>query len=152
MMVAMSLSGGLVGMGSAFFGLGPAGGFSGGPSFDLGYVALALAMLAGLRQSHWDPSLFLDLFPALLDVLPEVADTARPEIHRALLQVRHLDVGGRRGQAIQRGLEDQLGVQVAEVTPFGLSGSAGSTPPRRSRSPGGRTSSAAACAPSRPLT
>jgi tRNA A-37 threonylcarbamoyl transferase component Bud32 len=42
----------------------------------------------------------------------------------------HLDVGGRRGQAIQRALEDQLGVQVAEVKPFGLSGSAGSTPLR----------------------
>jgi tRNA A-37 threonylcarbamoyl transferase component Bud32 len=42
----------------------------------------------------------------------------------------HLDVGGRRGQAIQRALEDQLGIQVAEVKPFGLSGSAGSTPLR----------------------
>ncbi len=42
----------------------------------------------------------------------------------------HLDVGGRRGQAIHRALEDQLGVQVAEVMPFGLSGSAGSTPLR----------------------
>ena len=42
----------------------------------------------------------------------------------------HLDVGGRRGQAIHRALEDQLGVQVAEVKPFGLSGSAGSTPLR----------------------
>jgi general nucleoside transport system permease protein len=50
-MLAMSLSGGLIGMGSAFFGLGPAGGFSGGPSNDLGYVALALALLAGLRPS-----------------------------------------------------------------------------------------------------
>lgn len=50
-MLAMSLSGGLVGMGSAFFGLGPAGGFSGGPSRDLGYVALALALIAGLRPS-----------------------------------------------------------------------------------------------------
>ena len=50
-MLAMSLSGGLVGMGSAFFGLGPAGGFSGGPPFDLGYVAIALALLAGLRPS-----------------------------------------------------------------------------------------------------
>jgi tRNA A-37 threonylcarbamoyl transferase component Bud32 len=40
----------------------------------------------------------------------------------------HLDVGGRRGQAIHRALEDQLGVQVAEIKPFGLSGSAGSTP------------------------
>ena len=42
----------------------------------------------------------------------------------------HLDVGGRRGEAIQRALEDQLGVQVAEVKPFGLAGSAGSTPLR----------------------
>lgn len=50
MMLAMSLSGGLVGMGSAFFGLGP-GGFSGGPSNDIGYVSIALALLAGLRPS-----------------------------------------------------------------------------------------------------
>jgi tRNA A-37 threonylcarbamoyl transferase component Bud32/membrane-associated phospholipid phosphatase len=42
----------------------------------------------------------------------------------------HLDVGGRRGQAIHRALEDQLGIQVLEIKPFGLSGSAGSTPLR----------------------
>jgi membrane-associated phospholipid phosphatase/tRNA A-37 threonylcarbamoyl transferase component Bud32 len=42
----------------------------------------------------------------------------------------HLDVGGRRGQAIHHALEDQLGVQVAEIKPFGLAGSAGSTPLR----------------------
>jgi tRNA A-37 threonylcarbamoyl transferase component Bud32 len=42
----------------------------------------------------------------------------------------HLDVGGRRGQAIHRALEDQLGLQVADIKPFGLSGSAGSTPLR----------------------
>jgi membrane-associated phospholipid phosphatase/tRNA A-37 threonylcarbamoyl transferase component Bud32 len=42
----------------------------------------------------------------------------------------HLDVGGARGQAIRRGLEDQLGLEVTEVKPFGLSGSAGSTPLR----------------------
>jgi len=45
-------------------------------------------------------------------------------------QSAHLDVGGRRGQAIHRALEDQLGIQVAEIKPFGLSGSAGSTPLR----------------------
>jgi general nucleoside transport system permease protein len=49
-MLAMSLSGGLVGMGSAFFGLGPAAG-SGGAPFDLGYVAIALTLLAGSRPS-----------------------------------------------------------------------------------------------------
>jgi tRNA A-37 threonylcarbamoyl transferase component Bud32 len=42
----------------------------------------------------------------------------------------HLDVGGGRGAAIRRGLEDQLGLAVIEVEPFGLAGSAGSTPLR----------------------
>src|SRR3954454_11442258 len=42
----------------------------------------------------------------------------------------HLDVGGARGEAIRRALQDQLGVVVDEVRPFGLSGSAGSTPLR----------------------
>ena len=40
----------------------------------------------------------------------------------------HLDVGGTRGAAIRRGLEDQLGLVVEELKPFGLAGSAGSTP------------------------
>jgi general nucleoside transport system permease protein len=51
MILAMSLSGGLVGMGSAFFLLGPAAGMPGGPSSDMGYVAIALALLAGRRPS-----------------------------------------------------------------------------------------------------
>jgi tRNA A-37 threonylcarbamoyl transferase component Bud32 len=42
----------------------------------------------------------------------------------------HLDVGGRRGQAIRRALQDQLGVIVEDVQPFALEGSAGSTPLR----------------------
>ena len=42
----------------------------------------------------------------------------------------HLDIGGARGQAIRKGLEDQLGLVVEEVKPFGLAGSAGSTPLR----------------------
>jgi tRNA A-37 threonylcarbamoyl transferase component Bud32 len=42
----------------------------------------------------------------------------------------HLDVGGARGQAIRRALSDQLGLEIEEVKPFGLSGSAGSTPLR----------------------
>jgi tRNA A-37 threonylcarbamoyl transferase component Bud32/membrane-associated phospholipid phosphatase len=40
----------------------------------------------------------------------------------------HLDVGGARGQAIRQALADQLGLVVEEVKPFGLAGSAGSTP------------------------
>jgi tRNA A-37 threonylcarbamoyl transferase component Bud32 len=42
----------------------------------------------------------------------------------------HLDVGGERGVALRRALEDQLGLVVTEVKPFGLAGSAGSTPLR----------------------
>jgi tRNA A-37 threonylcarbamoyl transferase component Bud32/membrane-associated phospholipid phosphatase len=42
----------------------------------------------------------------------------------------HLDVGGRRGEAIRHALADQLGLSVLEVEPFRLSGSAGSTPLR----------------------
>jgi tRNA A-37 threonylcarbamoyl transferase component Bud32 len=42
----------------------------------------------------------------------------------------HLDIGGVRGEAIRRGLQDQLGLVVEEVKPFGLAGSAGSTPLR----------------------
>jgi tRNA A-37 threonylcarbamoyl transferase component Bud32 len=42
----------------------------------------------------------------------------------------HLDVGGARGRAIRQALHDQLGLVVEDVQPFGLAGSAGSTPLR----------------------
>ena len=42
----------------------------------------------------------------------------------------HLDVGGRRGEALRRAVEDQLGVTVVDVRPVGLAGSGGSTPLR----------------------
>ncbi len=42
----------------------------------------------------------------------------------------HLDVSGARGVAIRRALTDQLGLLVDDVQPFGLAGSAGSTPLR----------------------
>ena len=42
----------------------------------------------------------------------------------------HLDVGGPRGEAIRRALQDQLGVIVEDAQPFALEGSAGSTPLR----------------------
>ena len=42
----------------------------------------------------------------------------------------HLDLGGARGEAIRVALKDQLGLTVTEIQPFGLAGSAGSTPMR----------------------
>jgi membrane-associated phospholipid phosphatase/tRNA A-37 threonylcarbamoyl transferase component Bud32 len=42
----------------------------------------------------------------------------------------HLDIGGRRGQALRCAVEEQLGVKVVDVRPIGLAGSGGSTPLR----------------------
>jgi membrane-associated phospholipid phosphatase len=42
----------------------------------------------------------------------------------------HVDVTGRRGEAIRRAVHDQLGLTVVEVKPVGLESSAGSTPLR----------------------
>ena len=42
----------------------------------------------------------------------------------------HVDVTGRRGEAIRQAMRDQLGLTVAEIKPVGLESSAGSTPLR----------------------
>ena len=42
----------------------------------------------------------------------------------------HVDVGGRRGEAIRLAVRDQLGLTVLEIKPVGLESSAGSTPLR----------------------
>lgn len=42
----------------------------------------------------------------------------------------HLDVSGRRGQAIRQALAEQLGIEVLDLKLFGLQGSGGSTPMR----------------------
>jgi tRNA A-37 threonylcarbamoyl transferase component Bud32/membrane-associated phospholipid phosphatase len=49
----------------------------------------------------------------------------------------HLDVGGRRGEAIRRAFVRQLGVRVVDVEPFSLTASAGSTPLRLTTDPDG---------------
>jgi hypothetical protein len=42
----------------------------------------------------------------------------------------HLDIGGRRGEALRRAMRDQLGIEIVDVKPVGLEGSGGSTPLR----------------------
>jgi tRNA A-37 threonylcarbamoyl transferase component Bud32/membrane-associated phospholipid phosphatase len=42
----------------------------------------------------------------------------------------HLDVGGRRGEAVRRAVLDQLGLTVVDLKPVGLEASGGSTPLR----------------------
>ena len=48
----------------------------------------------------------------------------------------HLDVTGPRGEAIRLAMGDQLGLEVAEIAPFGLAGSGGCTPLRISLADG----------------
>jgi tRNA A-37 threonylcarbamoyl transferase component Bud32 len=49
----------------------------------------------------------------------------------------HLDVGGRRGEAIRSAVARQLGVKIVDVEPFSLTASAGSTPLRLRTDPDG---------------
>ena len=42
----------------------------------------------------------------------------------------HLDLRGRRGEAIRQAIREQLGFTIGEIKPFGLAGSGGSTPMR----------------------
>jgi membrane-associated phospholipid phosphatase len=42
----------------------------------------------------------------------------------------HLDTGGPRGEAIRRAVQEQLGLDVVSIEPFGWAGSGGSTPLR----------------------
>ena len=57
-----------------------------------------------------------------------VPDDIFPVRYKRGGKAAHLDVGGRRGEAIRQALSDQLALDVAEVKPFGLDGSSGSTP------------------------
>ena len=47
----------------------------------------------------------------------------------------HLDVSGRRGEAIRKAISHQLGIDVVAVEPFGQEGSGGSTPLRLELAP-----------------
>ena len=47
----------------------------------------------------------------------------------------HLDVSGKRGEAIRSAVSDQLGLDVVDVKPFGQEGSGGSTPLRLELAP-----------------
>lgn len=47
----------------------------------------------------------------------------------------HLDVTGKRGEAIKNALSDQLGIDVVDIRPFGEEGSGGSTPLRLELAP-----------------
>lgn len=66
--------------------------------------------------------------PALLFRLATPDEAFPITYHRAVRA--HLDIGGRRGEAVTRALAQQLGARLESIEPFGLGGSAGSTPLR----------------------
>jgi membrane-associated phospholipid phosphatase/tRNA A-37 threonylcarbamoyl transferase component Bud32 len=49
-------------------------------------------------------------------------------VHYGKGRAAHLDVGGARGTAIRQAVQDQVGLTVLDIKPFGLAGSGGSTP------------------------
>jgi tRNA A-37 threonylcarbamoyl transferase component Bud32 len=101
------------------------------------WVATALVTLFSLARVHLGVDAPTDaLLGAVIGVAVSVAayrlfvpSEIFPVVYRRGRSA-HLDVGGRRGQAIREALADQLGLLVVDVQPFGLSGSAGSTPLR----------------------
>ncbi|MGI9649230.1 MAG: phosphatase PAP2 family protein [Acidimicrobiia bacterium] len=58
-----------------------------------------------------------------------VPESAFPVVNKRGVTA-HLDVGGVRGAAIKQAVQDQLGIEVLKLEPFGLEGSGGSTPLR----------------------
>jgi tRNA A-37 threonylcarbamoyl transferase component Bud32 len=76
-----------------------------------------------------------DLFGAILGVAVPIAvfrAFAPSEVYPIRYGKRgkaaHLDVGGRRGDAIRSAMNEQLGLTVLDMKPVGLEGSGGSTP------------------------
>lgn len=59
-----------------------------------------------------------------------LAPTAAFPIRYDRGRTAHLDVGGRRGEALRSALAQQLGIEVEAIEPFNLKGSSGSTPLR----------------------
>jgi tRNA A-37 threonylcarbamoyl transferase component Bud32/membrane-associated phospholipid phosphatase len=105
---------------------------------DLGKVAIAVVLaLFGFAQLYFGISHPADLVVgAIIGVtIPLVGfrwfcpnDVFPVTYGRG--KTAHLDVGGRRGDAIRAAVSDQLGLVVTEIEPIGLEGSGGSTPVR----------------------
>jgi membrane-associated phospholipid phosphatase/tRNA A-37 threonylcarbamoyl transferase component Bud32 len=101
------------------------------------WAAAAILLLFGLARMYLAVDHPTDLLSAvILGVgIPVVAfrffapNEVYPVTYRRA-KAAHLDVGGRRGQALRTAVQDQLGMTVLDIKPVGLEGSAGSTPLR----------------------
>ena len=101
------------------------------------WAAGAMLLLAGLARAYLAVDHPSDLVSAVIlgVAVPVVAfrffapNEVFPVTYRRA-KAAHLDIGGRRGEAIRTAVQEQLGLTVVDVEPVGLEGSAGSTPLR----------------------
>jgi tRNA A-37 threonylcarbamoyl transferase component Bud32/membrane-associated phospholipid phosphatase len=101
------------------------------------WVAGAAIVLVGIARLLLAVDHPTDVAAALVTgvALPAVAlrlltpEEAFPVTYRRGVRA-HLDVGGRRGEAIRAAIASEVGVRVVDVEPFGQASSAGSTPLR----------------------
>jgi len=99
-------------------------------------VAAALLILVALLRIYLGVDHFTDaLFGILIGVSIPVAlfrawapNDVYPVQYGRHAKSAHLDVSGRRGEAIKQAMQEQLGYDVLSMKPVGLEGSGGSTP------------------------
>jgi tRNA A-37 threonylcarbamoyl transferase component Bud32 len=100
------------------------------------FIVTAILVLAGLLRIYLGIDHFTDvLFSVILAVSIPVAifrayapNDVYPVRYGARSKSAHLDVSGRRGEAIRVAMKEQLGFEVISMKPVGLEGSGGSTP------------------------
>ena len=108
----------------------------GRPRMYAKYVGAAALILAGMLRIYLGIDHFTDaLFGVILGISIPVAlfrafapNDVYPITYGARGKTAHLDVTGRRGEAIKVAMKDQLGFEVVSMKPVGLEGSGGSTP------------------------
>jgi len=99
-------------------------------------VAAAVLILVALLRIYLGVDHFTDaLFGILIGVSIPVAlfrawapNDVYPVQYGRHAKSAHLDVSGRRGEAIKQAMQEQLGYDVLSMKPVGLEGSGGSTP------------------------
>ena len=123
----------ILGIGAAFMLVVP-----GRPRLWAKLAVAGAIVIAGTLRIYLGVDHFTDaLFGAIVGVAIPLAafrafapNDVFPVTYGARGKSAHLDVSGRRGEAIRTALEDQLGFTVHDIKPVGLEGSGGSTPLR----------------------
>ena len=108
----------------------------GRPRMQAKFVGVAVMVAASLLRIYLGVDHFTDaLFGVILGISIPVAiyrayapNDVYPVRYGARGKAAHLDVTGRRGEAIKVAMKDQLGFEVVSMKPVGLEGSGGSTP------------------------